>query len=76
MMEELNENKEFWAECNVCGTQHKNWVGSTPCCGSIAFIVGEDGKKTEDVPLYAVVNGRPMATTLKVKANDNRRDGE
>lgn len=33
----------FWVECNVCKTQYKNWVGSTPCCGSVAYIiVGEE----------------------------------
>jgi len=34
--------KDFWARCNVCGTQYLNWSGSTPCCGSIAYIVEDD----------------------------------
>ena len=32
-------NKDFWVECGVCGTQYLNWSGSTPCCGSLTFIV-------------------------------------
>ncbi len=31
--------KDFWVECAVCKTQYKNWVGSTPCCGSLAFVI-------------------------------------
>lgn len=43
--------KEFWVECNVCKHRLKNWVGSTPCCGSIAWVI-EDGKVTDKVKLY------------------------
>ena len=52
---ESSEN-DFWVECNVCKTQLKNWIGSTPCCGSIAFMV-EDGKVTEKLSLFASLNG-------------------
>ena len=45
---------DFWVECNVCKTQLKNWTGSTPCCGSIAWIV-EDGKPTKKLSLFASV---------------------
>jgi hypothetical protein len=36
-MKDLNE-KDYWVECGVCGQLYHNWVGSTPCCGSLAFI--------------------------------------
>lgn len=34
-------------ECNVCGKRYKNHAGSTPCCGSIAFIVDIEKEKYE-----------------------------
>jgi hypothetical protein len=34
----------FIVECNVCRQRYENWTGSTPCCGSIAYLVGESGK--------------------------------
>jgi len=40
-----DKKEDFWVECNVCKTQLKNWVGSTPCCGSIAFIVTDTDRK-------------------------------
>jgi len=40
----IMENRDYWVECLVCGTQYKNWSGSTPCCGSLAIIV-EDIKQ-------------------------------
>jgi len=33
--------KNFIAICNVCGQRYENWSGSTPCCGSIAYIEDE-----------------------------------
>lgn len=53
---------DFWVECNVCKTQLKNWTGSTPCCGSIAWLV-EDGKPTKKLSLFASVGGEPIKTT-------------
>lgn len=44
--------EEYLAECNVCGQRYQNHAGSTPCCGSIAFVVDDDGQKTESIPLY------------------------
>lgn len=44
-------NKDFIVECKVCKQRYKNHVGSTPCCGSIAYIV-EDNKVTNNVVLY------------------------
>jgi len=40
-MKALEENKDFWVECNVCGQRYLNWSGSTPCCGSLAFVMEE-----------------------------------
>lgn len=50
----MEENKEFWVECNVCKTQLQNWAGSTPCCGSIAYLV-EDDKITDKIILYGII---------------------
>jgi hypothetical protein len=41
---------DFWVECNVCKQQLKNWTGSTPCCGSIAWVI-EDGNVTNKTNL-------------------------
>lgn len=43
-------------ECNVCGQRYEDLAGSTPCCGSIAFAVYENGNKTESMVVYAQVN--------------------
>jgi len=59
----MEKENDFWVECNVCKSQHKNWVGSTPCCGSIAYIV-ENGKTTNKLSLFASVNGEPITPTI------------
>lgn len=43
-------------ECKTCGNRYENWVGSTPCCGSIALLV-ENGKVTDKMALFASING-------------------
>lgn len=43
--------KDFVVQCNVCGQRYENWSGSTPCCGSIAYIV-EDGVVTDKFSMY------------------------
>jgi len=53
---------DFWVECNVCKAQLKNWSGSTPCCGSIAYIV-EKGVATNEISLFASINGGPIEPT-------------
>jgi hypothetical protein len=45
------DKEDFTVECNVCGQRYLNHVGSTECCGSIAYVV-EDDKKTKDFILY------------------------
>ncbi len=34
--------EDYVVECNVCKAQYKNHAGSTPCCGSIAFVVEDE----------------------------------
>ena len=58
----MTEEKDFWVQCNVCKTQWKNWVGSTPCCGSIAFLVGDDGEVSKDFLLYGKIGGEKVKT--------------
>jgi predicted ATP-dependent serine protease len=43
-----NKQEDFTVECNVCKQQLDNWVGSTPCCGSIAYLIDEKTKKVSD----------------------------
>jgi len=47
----MKNKKKFTVECKVCGKRYNNLVGSTPCCGSIAFIV-EDNKVTDRIVIY------------------------
>lgn len=51
------ERKDFIVECDVCGQRYKNHVGSTECCGSIAFVVKDD-KKTEAFMVYGLVESQ------------------
>lgn len=46
--------EDFIVECNVCKKCLKNWTGSTPCCGSIAYIV-EDGKVSEKMSMFVKI---------------------
>ena len=56
-------DSDFWVECNVCKQQLKNWTGSTPCCGSIAWMV-EDSKPKKKLYLFASVGGKPIKPTI------------
>ena len=47
--------EDFIVECNVCKTQYKNHAGSTPCCGSIAYLV-EDGELISTIKVWAKSN--------------------
>ncbi len=49
------KEKNFTVECNVCKQRYDNWSGSTPCCGSIAYLVNEDGEVSKRVSLYTSV---------------------
>ncbi len=52
----MKEKVEFTVQCAVCRQYYDNWVGSTPCCGSIAYLVEEDGSVGKDISLFASVN--------------------
>lgn len=59
----------FVVVCNVCGSRYHNWTGSTPCCGSIAYMLDEKtGEKTDNISLFGSVNGNkiePLILTMK-----------
>jgi predicted ATP-dependent serine protease len=63
MEKEKQEQSDFEVECNVCGMRYKNWSGSTPCCGSIAWIV-ENNKPTKKLSLFASIDGGPIKPTI------------
>jgi hypothetical protein len=47
---------DFYVKCNVCKQVLKNWVGSTPCCGSIAYECDENGEnESKTFFLYGIV---------------------
>ncbi len=52
-MEEKEE--KFTVECAVCRQHYDNWWRSTPCCGSIAYLIGKDGETTRKAGLYSSV---------------------
>lgn len=60
--------KDFIVVCNVCGTVYTNWVGSTPCCGSIAYLI-DDNKKTNNICLFASVDKELKPTVINLKPN-------
>lgn len=47
--------EDFTVQCDVCGQYYQNWVGSTPCCGSIAYKVDEQGNKTSTFILFGKI---------------------
>jgi hypothetical protein len=47
------EEVEFTVQCAVCTQHYDNWVGSTPCCGSIAFLVNDDGSVENKIRLFS-----------------------
>lgn len=49
----MKEKEDFWVECNVCKDWLLNWVGSTPCCGSIAWLI-EDNKPVEKIMVFGL----------------------
>jgi predicted ATP-dependent serine protease len=66
----MAKKNDFWAKCRVCGTQHLNWIGSTPCCGSLADMVDDDGVPMGTVALFGSVNGsaiKPLRVSIPAK---------
>ena len=50
------KEKEFTVECNYCKQWLDNWVGSTPCCGSIAYRVDrETGEVSDKILLSSLI---------------------
>jgi hypothetical protein len=62
----MNNEKDFYVECDVCKQRLKNWSGSTPCCGSIAYMVDDDGTVSKELSLFASINGGEIKPT-KIK---------
>jgi hypothetical protein len=58
-----DQQSDFEVECNVCKQRLINWTGSTPCCGSIAFLV-ENDEATSKLSLFASINGEPVKPTV------------
>lgn len=56
----LGVEEDFWVECNVCKQHYKNHVGSTECCGSIAYIV-KNGEVSNKINLLASINNQPIS---------------
>lgn len=59
------ENENITVECSVCKQHLVNHIGSTPCCGALAYLV-EDGKVTNDVALFAKTNKSIHVARLKI----------
>jgi hypothetical protein len=73
----MTMEKDFWIECPVCRAQYKNWVGSTPCCGALAYIVNEQGDPTSWVSIYASLNGGPVQEARMIVPREKEiTDGE
>ena len=52
----MKNKEEFTVECNVCKQRYNNWVGSTPCCGSIAYRVDrETGEVSDKFLLHSLI---------------------
>lgn len=57
------QTKTIYCECNVCGQLYENWSGSTPCCGSVAFVVTEKDFRKEKI--------RIIKNNIKNKKNED-----
>lgn len=57
------KEESFVVECAVCNQHLENWTGSTPCCGSIAYLV-EDGKVSDKISLFVSLGGEPIKPNI------------
>jgi predicted ATP-dependent serine protease len=48
---QINIEKDFWSVCDQCGQMYYKWVGSTPCCGSLAYIKTEKDFRKEKIDI-------------------------
>lgn len=39
----LDSIDDYYAKCLSCSLIHKNWSGSTPCCGSLSNLCDKNG---------------------------------
>jgi hypothetical protein len=60
------ENNDTIVECSVCNHRYVNHIGSTECCGAIAFLV-KDNKTTNDAVLFIKTEKGIEPTTLNIK---------
>lgn len=60
----IEKIEDFVVECNVCKARLKNHFGSTPCCGSIAWMVDEQGNATKDFVLLGSAGPGPIQPLL------------
>jgi len=61
----MEEQEDYQVECSVCGQRYINDMGSTECCGALAYLV-EDGKATDQAVLFALTPEGAGAVTLKI----------
>lgn len=56
------EEVGFTVECNCCKQWLDNWVGSTPCCGSVAYRLKKDdtGEVSKDFFMFAQIGGEKL----------------
>ena len=47
-----NKEEDLTVECNVCKQHYINWRGSTPCCGSLAYLV-ENGVVSKKANMFS-----------------------
>lgn len=71
MQNEEKQTTDFEVQCNVCSKRYENWTGSTPCCGSIAYLV-ENGEVTSKISLFASFGGSPIEPTV-IELPDNKK---
>jgi hypothetical protein len=63
------DNENITVECSVCKQHLINHVGSTPCCGALAYLV-EYGKVTNDAILFSVDKDRVKPVKLNISKNE------
>jgi hypothetical protein len=54
----MEDQEVFYVKCNMCEAVLKDWIGSTPCCGSIAYECDKDGKVDEKMRVHLYVSTR------------------
>ena len=68
-MDDKQLPQDFEAACSVCGTRYKNHVGSTECCGALAYVV-EDGKVTDEATIFMGDKNGIRPTTINIPRDE------